>query len=427
METGPGAAGDRSAVALAARVAELQASLQKLQHDDASPEAEELLDVLETAYEELRVAEEEVRAQQEHIAHLVEGQQLMRWQHERMLAILPVPVLTTDQYGTVRSVNAAGSWLAERRVARMVGKPIFALFATEDRNSFRAALARQTHDKATFRVNAAVVRPGGTDEAKVEAIASVSGVAQVDWMLLSPATGLADAGPSGLPDALVELAALPFVVDGVQDVLNRGAEIAQTALGRGVTVSVIVGDPRGPTAMTSTSPSAQAMDGAQVVAGEGPCVDSFDLKATVRTSDVRSDPRWTRLSQHVPLELRGVVSAPLEVGDELVGTLNVYEIAPMEHDLSEPTELLAVTVAAVMRELQVKAELESVADDLRAALTSRATIDQAKGVIMAQLQCGPDEAFAHLVHLSSVRHIKLRDVARELVENAQVTSTPVEQ
>ena len=44
METGPGAAGDRSAVALAARVAELQASLQKLQHDDASPEAEELLD-----------------------------------------------------------------------------------------------------------------------------------------------------------------------------------------------------------------------------------------------------------------------------------------------------------------------------------------------------------------------------------------------
>ncbi len=185
-------------------------------------EAEELLDVLETAYEELRVAEEEVRAQQEHIAHLVEGQQLMRWQHERMLATLPVPVLTTDQYGTVRSVNAAGSWLAERRVARMVGKPIFALFTTEDRNSLRAALARQTHDKATFRINTAVVRPGGTDEAKVEAIASVSGAAQVDWMLLSPATGLPNAGPSGLPEALVELAALPFVVDGVQDVLNRG-------------------------------------------------------------------------------------------------------------------------------------------------------------------------------------------------------------
>jgi GAF domain-containing protein len=385
-------------------VAELQASLQKLQHDHDSPEAEELLDVLETAYEELRVADGEVRAQQEHIAHLVEGQQLMRWQHERMLAILPVPVLTTDQYGTVRSVNAAGSWLAERRVARMVGKPIFALFATEDRNSLRAALARQS-------------------QAKVEAIASVSGAAQVDWMLLSPATGLPDAGPSGLPEALVELAALPFVVDGLQDVLNRGAEIAQSALGPGVTVSVNIGDPRGPTAMASTSPSAQAMDGAQVVAGEGPCVDSFDLKATVRTSDVRSDPRWTGLARHVPLELRGAVSAPLEVGNELVGTLNVYEVAPMERELSEAAELLAVTVAAVMRELQVKTELESLADDLRAALTSRATIDQAKGVIMAQLRCGPDEAFAHLVHLSSTTHVKLRELALELVENVQSTSS----
>jgi GAF domain-containing protein len=404
-------------------VAELQASLQKLQHDHDSPEAEELLDVLETAYEELRVADEEVRAQQEHIAHLVEGQQLMRWQHERMLAILPVPVLTTDQYGTVRSVNAAGSWLAERRVARMVGKPIFALFATEDRNSLRAALARQSHDKVTFRIDTAVVRPGSTDEAKVEAIASVSGAAQVDWMLLSPATGLPDAGPSGLPEALVELAALPFVVDGLQDVLNRGAEIAQSALGPGVTVSVNIGDPRGPTAMASTSPSAQAMDGAQVVAGEGPCVDSFDLKATVRTSDVRSDPRWTGLARHVPLELRGAVSAPLEVGNELVGTLNVYEVAPMERELSEAAELLAVTVAAVMRELQVKTELESLADDLRAALTSRATIDQAKGVIMAQLRCGPDEAFAHLVHLSSTTHVKLRELALELVENVQSTSS----
>ncbi len=99
----------------------------------------------------------------------------------------------------------------------------------------------------------------------------------------------------------------------------------------------------------------------------------------------------------------------------------------MERDLTEAAELLAVTVAAVMRELQVKAELESLADDLRAALTSRATIDQAKGVLMAQLHCGPDEAFAHLVHLSSTSHVKLRDVAQELVENAQATSTSVDE
>lgn len=417
MEQGPDTSGAGGAPVLAAQIAELRASLRSLQHDHDSPKDAELLDVLETANEELRVAGEEVRAQQEHIAHLVEAQQQLRSQHERMLAILPVPVLTTDQYGTVRSVNAAGAGLAERRVARMVGKPIFTLFASQDRSTLRAALARQAHDRETFRVTTSVVRPGA-DDAKVEAIAAASGAAQVDWMLLTPATGQPELSSSGLPEALVQLAALPFAFDGVQEVLNRAAEIAQSALVPGVTVSLNVGDPRGPGAMASTSPSAQAMDGAQVVAGEGPCVDAFDLKATVRTSDVRSDPRWTRLARHVPPELRGAVSAPLEVGDELVGTLNVYEFAPLEGDLSEPAELLAVTVAAVMRELQIRAELESLAADLRAALTSRATIDQAKGVVMAKLHCGPDEAFAHMVHLSSIRHVKLRDVAQELVENA---------
>jgi hypothetical protein len=171
--------------------------------------------------------------------------------------------------------------------------------------------------------------------------------------------------------------------------------------------------------VATASPSAQAMDGAQLVALEGPCIDAFDLGRAVRSVDVRSDPRWPRLCPRVPPEINGVIAAPLEVGEELVGSLNVYEISPVARDLTETTELLGVTVGAVLLELKARAELESLAENLQKALSSRATIEQAKGIVMAELGCGPEDAFTHLVGLSSNRHVKLRDLAHEIVASAR--------
>jgi len=40
------------------------------------------------------------------------------------------------------------------------------------------------------------------------------------------------------------------------------------------------------------------------------------------------------------------------------------------------------------------------AQQLQQALQSRAVIDQAKGIIMAELRCNPDDAFTYLTTLS---------------------------
>ena len=52
---------------------------------------------------------------------------------------------------------------------------------------------------------------------------------------------------------------------------------------------------------------------------------------------------------------------------------------------------------------------------LRAALASRAVIDQAIGVIMAEQRCTTDEAFAVLRTASQNRNVKLRQVAQDIV------------
>ena len=59
-------------------------------------------------------------------------------------------------------------------------------------------------------------------------------------------------------------------------------------------------------------------------------------------------------------------------------------------------------------------------EQLRSALTSRATIDQAKGIVMAQRGCGPDEAFGELVRASQDRNVKVRDLAATIVEHRRL-------
>ena len=69
-------------------------------------------------------------------------------------------------------------------------------------------------------------------------------------------------------------------------------------------------------------------------------------------------------------------------------------------------------------------ELESLrleVTQLRYALTSRATIEQAKGIVMAERHCTPQEAFDVLVRLSQDSNVPLRDVARALVYQQQRT------
>lgn len=61
------------------------------------------------------------------------------------------------------------------------------------------------------------------------------------------------------------------------------------------------------------------------------------------------------------------------------------------------------------------AALEAEVAGLRKAMESRATIEQAKGIIIATSGCSPDEAFALLVRQSQHENRRLRTVAEDLV------------
>ena len=72
---------------------------------------------------------------------------------------------------------------------------------------------------------------------------------------------------------------------------------------------------------------------------------------------------------------------------------------------------------------ETDADLRAEVGQLKDALISRATIEQAKGILMATSKVGPDGAFEVLKHASQRENMKLRDIAARIVADHS-TSAP---
>jgi PAS domain S-box-containing protein len=392
-------------------------------------DVEALVHDLETAVEELRVAEEEVRAQEEQVARLLKNRDLVRWRYERITASLPVAVLTTDRHGRLHSVNPSAAALFGVRIDHLLRKPLFVFLDEPDRHALRQALtrARQGTTPPPTRVTLRT-RQG---EVGVVAYAGPASYPEreVSWLLLesdvaspSPERPGATDPTAELPAVLLALSALSARGVELADILTDAAGVCVRALGPGADVGISVGHPLTPQAVATTSTTLQTLDGWQTRVGSGPAVTAYDSGQVVTSPEVLTDDRWPDLR---PAEgdirsVGGCLSVPLLTTEGVSGVLTV--VLRPERSLTPALvhvgETLAAAVASLVQESDLRAAMQSLVDDMRAALTSRAVIDQAKGVVMADQRCTADEAFQHLVRLSNNTHRKVREVAQAIVDQA---------
>ena len=165
-------------------------------------------------------------------------------------------------------------------------------------------------------------------------------------------------------------------------------------------------------------PQAQAFDGRQLQAQEGPSVDAYRTRAAVSTPDVTTDPRWpvlARLAGGSPI--RGVLAVPLGAAGP-TGVLTLYSPEPHGSGPAcrRAAELMAAAVTGVLHNVAECESLQALTANLRYALSSRAVIDQARGILMARLGTDAEGAFAQLVTVSNRRNVKVRDLAQLVVE-----------
>jgi GAF domain-containing protein len=206
------------------------------------------------------------------------------------------------------------------------------------------------------------------------------------------------------------------------ETLRRVAMLAQEATAT-ESVSLTLLDARGlPMTAASSSERASALDTAQYGEGAGPCLEAYRTGATVRVADYRTaGTRWGSFGRHAVEE--GVLSSlslPLVAGAERLGAVNLYA-ATADHFLEADecaAGAFATQAAVVIANARSYWRACDVSEGLRTAMQTRATIEQAKGIIMVTRHCSPDDAFNILVRASQRENTKLRDIAERLVQTA---------
>lgn len=379
--------------------------------------------------EELRVADEELRTQQELIDDLVRSRAADRAAMSQLASALPVPLLDTDATGVVTGANAAAGSLLRLGPATLSGKPIMAFVAAEDRRTVRSALSLAVTGRSAQHLNAQLrprkAAPLLADIAIVPApVADLPDPAltrpvAARWVV-APHDGDRAAVDPVVLDALAELAALTVGTTDLRSALDRVAALAVRGVEGAAAGTLLVGSPAAPDVLVTTGRLAQAADGVQHHAEQGPLWDAHRTGTAVATERLGRDSRWPRLTAAAGRNLGGALAVPVpgSVADAPpVGVLALYgsEALALGAGPAARAAMFADAAAAVVREHEVVAELRTLEQQLRDALESRAVIDQAKGIVMGRLGCGPDEAFALLVRQSQDSNVKLRLIAAQLV------------
>jgi GAF domain-containing protein len=168
---------------------------------------------------------------------------------------------------------------------------------------------------------------------------------------------------------------------------------------------------------------ALAADEAQYAKGYGPCMDAGRGGVLLLVEDMRSETRWPDYTPRaVEVGVRSSMSVPLPYQGSSIGALNVYSTQVGAFTSEAATTAgtqVAEAVAVAIVNADAHARVVDQAHNMRLAMESRAVIEQAKGVLMAQRGIEADEAFDMLRDASQRYNRKLRDIATGIVESTR--------
>jgi GAF domain-containing protein len=169
---------------------------------------------------------------------------------------------------------------------------------------------------------------------------------------------------------------------------------------------------------------ALAADELQYEKGYGPCMDAGRGGVLLRIDDTQTEERWPDYVRHAQEEagVRSSLSVPLPYQGNSIGALNNYSSKPNAFSSPESVEAgreVAEVVAIAVANADAHWQLGEQARNMRIAMDSRAVIEQAKGVLMAQRHVNAEEAFEILREASQRYNRKLREIAQGIVDGTQ--------
>jgi GAF domain-containing protein len=208
---------------------------------------------------------------------------------------------------------------------------------------------------------------------------------------------------------------------GLNRLLNLILEAAVQATGfDAATVSAMSGDEIA--TLAATDERMQLIDLAQYDVMEGPCIDALTGDDPIYVEDILAEDRWPLFctaAEDAGVRTSLSLNASADSPEESAASLNLY--AARRHRLTddqiEQAKLFAGQLAAALGNISMYRASARLAEQLADSMRTRAGIEQAKGMLIAERGITADEAFQVLRAESEETDVKLAAVAARFVKD----------
>ncbi|MFV2115847.1 GAF and ANTAR domain-containing protein [Micromonospora sp. LOL_025] len=151
---------------------------------------------------------------------------------------------------------------------------------------------------------------------------------------------------------------------------------------------------------------------------DSPAMDAIRRREMTLSDRLDREERWPAWTPRArELGVHGVISAPVDVDDQVIGAINLYagaaDLLTPGHQLT--AMLLAEHAGLLLAAVRDRARKAAEAGELDPSVLGDGVIGQAIGVIMTQRGCAAGEALDVLRSAASSLDIPLREVADRLV------------
>jgi hypothetical protein len=227
--------------------------------------------------------------------------------------------------------------------------------------------------------------------------------------------------PDHVTDLFRRLGFVPVSRRDVRSVVTEVADRAADVVGVPALASMTLVSEGPPRTVAASGELALRLDTVQYHDDAGPCLHAARSGGPVGVMS-EDDPRWPDFSAAlIAAGCDSVWSHPLPLAPA-VGSLNLYLPSGVDPGRRETAAALAEAAAVPVANVWLYEDAVRRTDNLRAALESRAVIEQAKGILMERMKVTADGAFDTLVRVSNETNTKLRDVAQAVVDTGTFPS-----
>lgn len=228
-----------------------------------------------------------------------------------------------------------------------------------------------------------------------------------------------------IESSLSEMALALFAPGTPAETLSRIVTLATATVEGCDAAGIFLAEDEEVRSVASSDELSIELDQLQVTAGEGPCLQAMAGEGVVYAEDLADDPRWPRFASAArPAGIRSILSCRLPAQHR--SALNLYARLPAAFGATDRAKgLIFATLAGIaLDSAEQRANEEKRLESLQDALRTRELIGQAQGILMERERITGDQAFHVLRRASQHLNVKLREVARTLVETGETPGGP---